>query len=140
MIVREGIIPPPEGALRVALVGTPQVSGNTVTARIEVFFTPLPPELAAIGFQRVVQLNSFLVEDSKIAAWSAVDDVADPQTQALARLDSPSEESGPPQTPTARDGQSLNQQSATTRIQFLTAYGDDADRRWVLEHDAQLAR
>lgn len=141
VIVREGIMVPPGEILRVQLVGAPAVSGNTVTVRTEVFFS-LPPELAVPGFQRLVQLNSFLIEGNRIAAWSAVDDLADPQTQAFTRMIASfgPDPSHLPEEWIAKDGQTLLMQSVATQIAFLSFYGDQAHVRWVQEHNAALAR
>jgi hypothetical protein len=41
--------------------------------------------------------------------------------------------------PRARDGQSLDTQSAATQAMFRAVWGDQAGARWVQEHEAQLA-
>lgn len=148
-IVLQGIMPPPEevgATLRVQMLGTPVVSGNTVTVRLEVRFGPFPQPDGKLDTLRLVQLNSFLIQDDKIAGWSAVDDVADPGTQALVRqwaMPGTQGGSGDPNSatvPTARDGQALHMQPTATRLAFIASYGPDADERWVAQHNEELAR
>jgi hypothetical protein len=128
-----------EGPAQVT-VSDVQVAGDTVRFRTEERFD-LPPEAAAAGIQRFVEVGSIVVQDGKIARAGLVPDVSDQQTIALLRIFA---SEGPPpgleSLPIANDGQTLATQPAATQLRFLNAYGDQAAQKWVDEHNAALAR
>ncbi len=123
------------------LVEVVQVSGNVITVRFATAPSPLPPPLAAAGIQRIMSLERFTVEDGKIAAWSSVFDVSDPQTQYFARtfLQAPTPDATVPDDSIARDGATLAMQSAETQALFKSTYDTGASARWAQEHNAAIA-
>ena len=127
-----------DSAIQVNLVDTLQVAGNDVTVRTET--RPVPPPLLAMGIQRLRGIEKLTVEDGKIAAVSSMFDLSDPQTQAFVRLLASTPAAAPPAAsiPVANDGATLESQPTATRLAFISAYGAEADQRWVDEHNRAL--
>ncbi len=79
---------------QVTIVGTPQVTGMTVVVRSEA----RSDVFRAVGLERTVNITTITVRDGKIASYSGVFDMSDPQTaQYLALQRAPQ---GLPPTPT----------------------------------------
>jgi hypothetical protein len=115
--------------------------GNTVTFRtLEQF--QLPPQAAAAGVHRMVELGTAVIVDGKVDRLALVPDITDPQTVTLQHLFAslgppPGAEAG---GSIATDGQSLESQSAATQAAFKAAYGDQAPQAWATQHQAGLSR
>jgi SnoaL-like domain len=71
--------------VRVTLVGTPQVSGTTLRARVEASADPY----RAAGLDRVINDVTVEVRDGKIASWIGSLDARDPQTARWLALQGP---------------------------------------------------
>jgi hypothetical protein len=115
----------------VTLVGTPQVSGNVVTARVEERFSGEIPFFEQMGIKRLVEHLAAIVEDGKISVVYLKPDLTDTQTAVAF---------GAVEGPVANDGQTLSTQPPDTQAQFIAAYGERAAEVWVQQHNAALAR
>lgn len=72
--------------------------------------------------------------------WTA-DDEADKQRREATKKAEPNPEGKnlyPQRRTTAKDGQSLMTQSSSTQMNFRIRYGDDAEWKWVEEHEQEL--
>ena len=74
------------GGPPIITIASSQVSGNTVTARLEVRFDPTPAPLRAAGVERVIELGTFEVRGDKLASARFVRDLSDPQTAIAVAL------------------------------------------------------
>ncbi len=129
------------GPVQVTLNPAPTLTGegNVVQFRVEERFD-LPPQAAAQGIQRYVEVGQAVVENGKIARMAFNADITDPQTVSLLRLFA---SMGPPPgaqpgATVAIDGQSLATQSPAVQQQFQATWGDQAAVEWVKEHNASL--
>jgi SnoaL-like domain len=77
--------------VRVTVVGTPQVAGTTLRARIEASGAAQ----RAVGVERAISDVTVEVRDGKVASWLGILDARDPQTARWLALQ------GPPQGPGA---------------------------------------
>jgi ketosteroid isomerase-like protein len=112
--------------------------GNTVTFRTQEQFE-LPPQAAAAGVHRMVELGTAVIVDGKVDRMALVPDITDAQTVTLFHLfASFGPEPGSPGEATATDGQSLASQSTATQSVFRAAYGDQAPAQWAAQHQASL--
>ncbi len=83
---------------KVTIVGTPQVSGTTMHARIEV----RSDRIRAAGVERIVNNLTVEVRDGKLASYNAVPEMSDAQTaQFLAYVRA---QQGPPTAPPRTGG------------------------------------
>lgn len=73
-----------EGGARVTITSM-EVSGNIVRFRVEERFD-FPPEAAAAGVERFVELGTIVIEGDKVARAGLIADVTDPQTVTLLRI------------------------------------------------------
>jgi hypothetical protein len=124
------------GVYNVQVVG----DGNTVTFHTHEEFQ-LPPQAAAAGVHRMVELGTAVIVDGKVDRLALVPDITDPQTVTLQHLFAsfgPPPGSEPGGT-SATDGQSLGSQTAATQTAFKMAYGDQAAQVWATQHQASLA-
>lgn len=78
---------------KVAIVGTPQVSGSTVTAKLELRQEPGDPELQKLGVERLIFDVTIEVRGDKVAAARLTPDLTDAQTaKAWAAFQAPQEQ------------------------------------------------
>ncbi len=84
--------------IQVIIVGVPQVSGTTVKVRVEARGDPI----RAAGVERLVENETAVVRDGKIASLIGTPDTSDAQTARF--LASPPPAQGPPSAPPRTGG------------------------------------
>lgn len=107
------------------IIGTPQVTGNRVTARVE----SIDDRTRAAGVSRTISNLTVQVVDGKIASWAASLDPSDPQTARFLAVQQTRVTSTPSTLPATGDGGPLASRPLALLVgSILLAFGLTARR------------